>query len=196
MNKGKSRFVIRIVPGTFFNASFLKANGLVYLPGIPYLEDGEFMTRVICLANRVTFINKYLYVRTTRIGSATNSKMLYTEKARNGFLLAANNLLNFKNSHCRTEEQSSFMNQSIIHFTILTIITLDGMKLLKHYSALVRILKSGPLSKLETDGCSQYYKQLGNSYNKSVIRLYLRWIGFKIRKSLQLRLKRLARLVS
>ena len=73
----------------FFKTSYINSYQLRYLENVPYLEDGEFMTRIICLASRVAFIHDAFYLRTKRPGSATNSNLFYSEKARLGFLKAA-----------------------------------------------------------------------------------------------------------
>ena len=107
----------------FFRTEFLRINDLLYLSEVPYLEDGEFMARITCLAQRVVFINDPFYLRTTRPGSATHSMLFYSNKAKSGFLKAANNLIKFKNDNCVTQEQVSFINQPIIHFITLYLIS-------------------------------------------------------------------------
>jgi glycosyltransferase involved in cell wall biosynthesis len=175
----------------FFKTAFLNTNNLRYLEGVPYLEDGELMAKITCLANRVIFINGPVYIATKRPGSATNSRLYYSEKARNGFLKAANDLLHFKINYCNTEEKKIFMNQPIIQFTIAYLISHEGLGYLKHYSKLYNTLKKGPLELLQTEGCTDFYQKMGNSYNYSIHCFYLKWLFFKIRKSLTIRAKRL-----
>lgn len=175
----------------FLKTSFLNSNNLRYLAGVPYLEDGEFMARVSCLAKRVIFINGPIYLRTTISGSATQSKLYYSAKARNGFLKAANNLLQFKQNYCGNEEQKVFMNQSIIHFTIMYLISQGNFNYLKHYSKLHNSLKKGPLRKLATEGCSNFYRKMGKSYNFSIYSFYLYWMLSLFRKSFKIRAKKI-----
>lgn len=165
----------------FFKRSFMLQNGLTYLPNVPYLEDGELMYRVYCLAQKVIFIKDPFYLRTTRPGSATHSNLFHTEKARQGFLKSANNLLNFKIEQCITYEQKTFMNQPIIKFTVLSINSYSGLSYLKKYRLLKKSLKNGPLKKLETKGSSKHYRILGKAYNISLHTFYLQWFIFRLK---------------
>lgn len=175
----------------FFKTSFINSNNLRYLGTVSYLEDGEIMARIICLANNVKFINEIFYFRTTRPGSVTYGKHFYSEKARRGFLKSAYNLLEFRNNFCKNTEQKEFMNQSIVQFTLLYLISLEGFRFLKKYSKLYIELKKGPLRILETTGCSDFYARMGKAYNVSILCLYLYWLFFRLRKFIKLRLKNL-----
>mgnify|MGYP001146144833 CR=1 FL=1 len=175
----------------FFQTDFYMSNGLLYLSDVPYLEDEELMTRAMCLANRVSFLNHPLYLRTTRPGSATHSKLLYTEKAKNGFLKAAKNLAEFKILNCNTDEQKGVVNQSIIHFTILCITPLGLVDYIRNYKSLHTSIKKGPLKKLDYTGCSNWYIMSAKFYNFSMNVFYLKWMIHKINKSIKIRIKRL-----
>lgn len=175
----------------FLKTSFLDLNNLRYLKRVPYLEDREFMARVICLATRVAFLNDPFYLRTTRPGSATQSNLALSEKARDGFLKAAYNLLNFKLNYCKGKEQKIFMNQPIVHFTLLYITSYGSIKYFKNYSKIYKTLKKGPLKNLETEGCSKFYRKMGNSYNKSIHCYYLRWILFRLLRSMEIKWNRI-----
>ena len=175
----------------FLKTSFINSNNLRYLANVPYLEDGELLTRVNCLAQRVLFLNDPFYLRTTRPGSATHSRLSHSEKGRNGFLKAAHNLLQFKTTVCRDEEQKAFMNQYIIHFTIRFITCHGKFSYFKHYSKIFDSLKKGPLKKLDTKGCYNIYLKMAKCYNFSIHIFYLFWLFFSIRKSLTIRHKKL-----
>ena len=172
----------------FFDRGFINSNSLRYLPGVPYLEDGELLARVTCLAGRVLFLNEPFYMRTTRDGSATHSDLIHSERARKGFLKAAQHLMDFKYHKCSNDEQRTFMNQSIVHFTILYIASLKWHKYLKNYSILVDNLKKGPLKKLETKGCSNFYRRMGKYYNYSIHYFYFFWLMNMLFRSLKIRL--------
>ena len=159
----------------FFRTSFINSNSLRYMANIPYLEDGEFMARVICLAEKVIFLNGPIYYRTTRPGSAVNSDLFSSERARNGFLLAAYNQLKFKNNVCKSDEQRLFMNQSIVHFTTLVLVSYKGLQYFWHFLKIHAALKKGSLKKIETEGCSDDYRELGHYYNRSLFLFYLYW---------------------
>jgi len=175
-----------------FKTDFLKAHELNYLVNVPYLEDGELMARIMCLAKRVTFMNGQVYMRTTRPGSATHSPLYFSDKGRDGFIKAAHNLHEFKLEHCRSKAQLDFINDSIVHFTIMSINSLEIKHYLKNYSKLHRALKRGPLKKLDTEGCSPWYKKMGGYYNRSIHRFYLYWISYKIREFIKIELDYLA----
>jgi glycosyltransferase involved in cell wall biosynthesis len=175
----------------FFKTSFFNTNNLRYLANVPYLEDGELMARVICLANRVIFINEPFYTRTTILGSATHSRLYFTEKARSGFLKAAINLLQFKNIYCKNDEQKMFMNQPIVQFTILFVISHGSKKYIKHYSQIYCQLKNGPLKVLELKGCNDFYKKMGACYNFSIHYFYLIWKLFLFHKSLTMKIRKI-----
>lgn len=174
----------------FFNTNFLNSYNLRYLAGVPYLEDGEFIARVMCLAKKVCFLNDLFYMRTTRHESATHSNLYFSQKARNGFLRAAKNLLLFKN-HQSVEEQRVFMNQFIIHFTILILTSLEPLNYFKTYSQLVNVLKKGPLKTLKFEGCCDFHKRMARNYNHSLNCFYLGWHFFKFRKSMKLKFKKI-----
>ena len=119
------------------------------------------MAKITCLAERVIVINDPIYIITLRSGSATNSSLYYSEQARNGFLKAANDLFQFQLNICKTKEQKVFMNQPIIQFTIVYLISHKGIEYFKHYSDLNTALKKGSLKLLQTEGCSDFYKKNG-----------------------------------
>ncbi|MCK5691815.1 MAG: glycosyltransferase [Bacteroidales bacterium] len=173
----------------FFRREFLKAHELRYLQNVPYLEDGELMARIMCLAKRVTFMNGQVYMRTTRPGSATHSPLYYSERGRDGFIKAAHNLHQFKLEHCRNKAEMDFINDSIVHFTIMSITSLEIKHYPKNYSKLHKALKKGPLKKLEPEGCSSWYKKMGRYYNRSIHCFYLYWICYKIREAIKIELE-------
>ena len=64
-----------------YKRSLIIDNDLYYLKDVPYLEDGEFIARVLCLAKRTAIYNKPYYLRLNRPGSATRSD-LFNQKKR------------------------------------------------------------------------------------------------------------------
>jgi glycosyltransferase involved in cell wall biosynthesis len=170
----------------FFRSEFIHSHGLRYLENVPYLEDGELLARIMCLANRTTFINGQVYMRTTRPGSATHSRLYYSDRGRDGFLKAANNLHLFKLQYCRNKEQTDYINDSIIHFTLLSITSLEPRHYFRNYSKLQAALKKGPLKKLEIEGCSDFYRKMGRYYNCSLHCFYLYWMYYRIRESIKI----------
>lgn len=173
----------------FFKYQYLIDNNLRFLEDVPYLEDGEFMARAICLAERVTFINDPFYIRTTRKGSATHSGLFFTEKARKGFLKAANNLVWFKDTIATRAEQKAFLNYQIIHFVILYIITFKRLDYFSKYKRIYKDLKTSKLKYLDTNGCTRFYSKMGRNYNFSLhwffIYLQIHLVFKKIRYNIQ-----------
>ena len=112
----------------FFKTTFIKYNNLYYLPDVPYLEDGELIYRIFCLAKRVSYIAKPFYLRTTRPGSATHSRLFVSDKAIKGFIKAAKNLKEFQRNPSLTSEQITFINQPIIKFSLSPIISCAGIR--------------------------------------------------------------------
>lgn len=174
----------------FFKTSYLNSNNLRYLAEVPFLEDGELMARVVCLANRVVFINEPYYMRTIRPGSASQSKVRYSGKARDGFLKAARNLLEFKFKYCKTEDQKVFMNQAVIQFTILFLSSFERLNYILHYSEIYNSLKKSTLKQLETNGCSDFYAKMGRFYNYSIHSFYINWYLHIIRLSIKIKINR------
>lgn len=175
----------------FFKTSFFATNNIRYLSNVPYLEDGELLARSVCLADRVMFIQGPLYMRTTRLGSATHSDLYYSEKARNGFIKAANNLLNFKEHVCISNHQKTFINSYIVHFTIVAIMSMGTIGYFKLYNKMHKVLKGGGLRKLDTEGCSHWYMKMAKHYNLSMHLFFISSQWFRIQRSLRLRIRRL-----
>lgn len=174
-----------------FKREFLVKNGLRYLAGVPYLEDSEFLARVNTLALRVSFASDPFYLRTTRPGSATNSRMFFSEEAIEGFIKAATNLAAFKNNMNITGDAGSILNYSIIHFIILYLESHTVSGYLSGFSTIRESLLLNGLRKLDLTGMSSFYKRMAKCYNVSVHLLYLNWLLYKFQKSLRIRAGRL-----
>ena len=177
----------------FLKRDFLNNHNLRYLLDVPFLEDGEFMTRVNCLAKRVNFLSEPFYLRTTRKGSATHSRLYFSTQSREGFLKSAYNLFNFKSTICQDDNERDFINQPIIHFVILYIISLDLLSYLRGYRQLYLTLKKGVFRTLDTEKCPEFYVMMAKRYNSSLHCFYFNWLVYKYRKSFQLRLKRITK---
>lgn len=178
----------------FFKTDFLKSNNLRYLTEVPFLEDGELMARVMCLAGRTLVLNDPIYMRTTRPGSATHSRLYYSDRGREGFMKAAYNLYYFNRDFCEKEDQKAFINEFIVHFTMISIASIELSKYVRQYSKLHRTLKKGPLKKLDTRGVHPWYRKMGKYYNRSIHCFYLNWFIYRMRKSLGWRMKRMVSL--
>jgi len=148
-----------------FETDFLNRNKLRYLPNVPYLEDGEFIARILCLAERCIFDGSSFYQRTTRPGSATNSELYRSDKAINGFLLAAGNLRRFQQEQNLSEGQRIFLNQPICKFVLLTLNSALQKPYFKNYKRIRKILFSNNFKKIELKGVETPYNYFVHIYN-------------------------------
>ena len=156
-----------------FRRDFLEHHKLRYLAGVPYLEDGELIARILCYAERCIFDGIPFYLRTVRKGSATNSPLFHSERAINGFLKSAANLAGFKKNPALSLEQKNFLNQAICKFVVLYItssVVPFGFVKLKHAKA--RLNETG-LGKLDLTSVDLEYRILGHLYNFSVVLLII-----------------------
>ncbi len=150
-----------------FKTEFLKHNNLRYLPDVPYLEDGELITRILCLSDRCIFDGHSFYQRTTRQGSATHSNLFYSNKATQGFILAARNLRDFQQEQNLNKKQKTFLNQPIVKFVLLAIHSSSGLKRFNKLTSTIDLLKSLSFMRVKIEGCNKMFRFFGNLYNIS-----------------------------
>ena len=174
----------------FFNNNFIKTNKLYYPPGIPYLEDGELMYRAQCLAERVSFIAEPFYLRTTRPGSATHSRLYISNKAIKGFILAALNLKELQESNSLTSEQRSFLNQPIVKFCLSAVIACSKLRSVHKIFWVRKKLIKNNLEKLELSKCSPFHARYGRYYNKSIFYFLMNFKIYKIILAINIRIKK------
>ena len=172
-----------------FETKFIKDNNLRYLPDVPYLEDGEFISRILCLAERCIFDGYSFYQRTTRPASATNSTLFLAERANKGFLLAARNLKKFQQEKNLNERQKIFLNQPICKFVILVIDSARKPFVLRKIEEKRKILNESGLGKLHLRSVDKEFTRLGFFYNLSVYLLIFYLVCTNITNSFRIRLK-------
>lgn len=158
-----------------YQRDFMSKANIHYIPNIPYLEDGEFLARVMCLAERCIFSVNPFYIRTTRLGSATNSGLFYSDKAIDGFFNAANNLKEFKKTYLLNKAQDNFINQPITKFTLLIVQACTGKGYRSKYQVVKKRIKMQGLAKIEIEGCSAFYYKYGLLFNLSNDLFYYTW---------------------
>ncbi len=158
-----------------YNREFISKYNLRYVAQIPYLEDGEFIARVLCLATRCTFSGAEFYMRTTRPGSATNSDLFYQDKAVDGFIRAAKNLILFRTQTILSQEQQIFLNQPIVKFCMLSVQACVSRKYFRNIFNVERKLKQENLKHLQLEGCRGVFKSYGQFYNISVYLFFILW---------------------
>ena len=150
-----------------FDLNFLNANKLRYLPGVPYLEDGEFIARILCLAGTCMFDGQPFYQRTTRAGSATNSTLFSSDKAINGFIRAAQHLVEFRARYNLSVKQKEFLNQPICKFVLLTLVSFSTSLNVRKFKEVSQKLKASGMEKVNLIDCNIYYRIEGFLYNAS-----------------------------
>ena len=161
---------------------------LYYLKDVPYLEDGEFIARVLCLAKRTAIYNKPYYLRLNRPGSATRSDLFNQRKTIKGFILAAKNLRNFKEDLELNERQIGLINGRIVKFVVLAVHA--TLKSYKNFTWVKKELKNEEFGRLDLSGIKvkTYYYELGELYNRSLDLLYISSKLKNLKKSIKIRI--------
>lgn len=154
--------------GILLKSSFIKDNRLYYLNEIPYLEDGELISRILCLSNKCMFYKEPFYNRTTRLGSATKSDLFYTQKAIKGFIMSADNLIKFKYKNTLNEENKEFINKKIVKFTTLPFFS-SIKNTFSNFNYTIKLLKFYNIRRLDLKGVSKSYLKYGLLFNLSPI---------------------------
>lgn len=174
-----------------FKRDFMNSNNLRYISEVPYLEDGEFIARILCLAERCIFEGGSFYMRTTRAGSATNSNLFYSDRSINGFIKAADNLKRFCTSHQLSAAQLKFMNQPLAKFTLLAVEAGSKLSNWKKTFFVKKKLIENDLGRLSLEGVLHPYSTYARLYNVSpfLFIFYLGWrnlkmsVTYKLKKS-------------
>ena len=163
-------------------------NNLFYLKDVPYLEDGEFIARVLCLAKKTAIYNVPYYLRLNRPGSATRSDLFNQKRTIKGFILAAKNLEKFKSVHKLTPKQIGLINGRIIKFVVLAIHA--TLKKIKNFQWVKQELNKAGFQTLNLSGVDGNYYKLGERYNFSKDYLYFTSIIKNLKKSIYLKYKK------
>ena len=166
-----------------YERQFINHHQLRYLPDGPYLEDGEFLARVLCLAGKCIFEGNPFYIRTTRPGSATNSRMFFSDKAVSGFIKAAENLFEFQQKKELFTLQKEFLNQPVCKFILLAVNASFKNKGAFTFNTVVKILKEKGMKECELKGCISVYKKEGYIYNLSPWLYATYKLGWSVKES-------------
>lgn len=151
-----------------YKLEMLRGHDINYPKNVPFLEDGLFLGKVFTVAQRVGFSSTKFYQRTIRVGSATNSKLLFSKKAIDGFLLAVNDLLSFSKTIPGESKERGLINHVTAKFVFLSLTSCLKSNKFPDFLKIVKALKILGLKKLDLRGCSGVYLRYGNAYNKSV----------------------------
>ena len=170
-----------------YKRELLVMNNLTYLENVPYLEDGEFIARVLCLTKRGSIYNEPYYLRLNRPGSATRSDLFYQKISIKGFILAAKNLNEFKKKKNLDPIQIGLINGRIVKFVVLSVHA--SLKNYKNFKWVKNELRRSNLSTLDLENVDSFYKRLGNRFNRSIDVFFLySWLN-NMNKTLRNRLK-------
>ncbi len=154
-----------------YRRDLIIGNKLFYLKDVPYLEDGEFIARVLCLAKKSAIYNVPYYLRLNRPGSATRSNLSNQKRSIIGFILAAKNLEKFKNNNTLSSKQIGLLNGRIIKFVVLAVHA--SIKKPKIFIWLKKELRNNNLINLNVKGVDIFYLKLGKQYNQSINLFYI-----------------------
>lgn len=146
---------------------------LRFLPAVPFLEDGELITRIMCHTERCIFDGRPFYIRTTRQGSATNSDLYHSPRATAGFLASAVSLKQFQNSELLNERQRVFLNNPIAKFVILTIDSARKPFETDRIKEVSDKLRKAGLGRLHLKGVYMEFTLFGWFYNLGIFPLLL-----------------------
>jgi glycosyltransferase involved in cell wall biosynthesis len=162
-----------------YKKQLLEDYNITYPKDVPYLEDGLFLAKVFAVATKVGFDNETFYQRTTRIGSATNSKLFHSEKAINGFINAINDLKLFSSIIKLNKQQQYLVNHVLAKFFLLCISPSVFSFKFKQYFKTIKKLKQSGIKNIETDGLRFHYKRHISFYNfsKLFFPFYYRFIN-------------------
>lgn len=152
-----------------YKLEMLREHGIDYPKNVPFLEDGLFLGKVFTVANRVGFSSAKFYQRTIRAGSATNSKLLFSKKAINGFLLAVNDLMQFAKTIPNNSKQRGLINHVTAKFVFLPLSSCLKSNNFSDFIKIVNSLKKLGLKKIDLQGCNGTYLIYGTAYNKSLV---------------------------
>jgi hypothetical protein len=163
--------------GMLYKKSLLQQYAIDYPKNVPYLEDGLFLAKVFVVAKSVAFNNDIFYQRTTRLGSATNSRLFFTESTILGFITAIKDLKQFASNNKLRIEQSNLVNHVVAKFVILSLSPSISTFKFKDYFKVIRMLKKSGLDTLETNGLRFLYGKHIQMYNfsKLLFPIYFRF---------------------
>lgn len=151
-----------------YRLEMLREHNISYPKNVPFLEDGLFLGKVFTVAKRVGFSSAKFYQRTIRKGSATNSRLVFSKKAIDGFLLAVTDLINFSKNIPSGSKDRGLINHVTAKFVFLPLTSCLESNNFSDFRKIVKSLKNLGLKKLDLQGCSGTYLKYGAAYNRSI----------------------------
>ncbi|HNP33127.1 MAG TPA: glycosyltransferase [Flavobacterium sp.] len=156
-----------------YRLEMLNQHGINYPKNVPFLEDGLFLGKVFAVAERVGFSSAKFYQRTIRMGSATNSRLLFSKKAIDGFLLAVNDLMHFAQTIPNNSKKRGLINHVTAKFVFLPLTSCLKTNNFRVFIEIIKSLKNMGLKKIDLQGCNGTYLKYGRAYNKSIVNFML-----------------------
>ena len=144
---------------------FLEENSLTFTKGIPLLEDGEFLVRVMALAERAAFLEFPYLIRITRGDSATGGNLRKSNRAFNGFLIALENLNSFKKNNKLMGKQLVVVNQGLIKYISHAVKCSLFGKSIKNILRVKQRTETLKIKNIDPDGLSSSYTKYALLYN-------------------------------
>ncbi|MEQ8534337.1 MAG: glycosyltransferase family 2 protein [Imperialibacter sp.] len=161
-----------------YKSRLLHSYQITYPKDVPFLEDGIFLGKVFIFARRVVFDNERFYQRTTRQGSATNSKLMFSEESIRGFILACKDIRRVTESSNLSPEQTGLVSHLIAKFVLLSLTPALLEYRLFQFFRVLKVLKAEGFSRLELPLEKNRYYKFARIYNHSwcllLIHRYLR----------------------
>ena len=106
------------------------------------------------------------------MGSATQSNLIYTDKARSGFIRAALDIRKFGEEIELNQSQEQLINQAIAKFVLLPLQSSSMGKDFKSYRQIISMLKKEMFFNLSLGGVMKPYSHLGKVLNTSFMFFY------------------------
>lgn len=172
-----------------YRSDMIDRNNIRYPVNVPYLEDGLFLVKVFATANTTGFLDLIFYKRTVRPGSATNSKLFFSERAVSGFILAAKDLRDFRGRHTFSKEQTDLIQHGIVNFVLLSLFPLVGIGTLKRFCKTYKKLEKEGFKKLDLGGVVEPYLSYAKKYNISPLLFGISYWNSLVRKKIIIRRK-------
>ena len=164
--------------GILFKRDILVKYNIYYPKDVPFLEDGVFLIKYFSIAEKCGFSDILFYMRTTRPGSATKSKLVFTNKSLRGFLLGIEDLNLFMTKFSFQSESRKVLNQGLVKFILLPLSICVVDSNFREYRKFRKELRAKGYKKLDLRGCRGIYKHLGTIYNISITLFYPYYLIF------------------
>ena len=168
---------------------YLSVNELYFFEQAVYLEDGEWSPRIFVKAERAAYKGIYFYNYVLRGESLVTSGVAVTQKAIEGYLKSARNLVDFQKKPELSETQKYFINQTIAKFVLLPVIFSANKKGMKEIQNIKKTIFKANFDKLSCDGVQGIRLKHVKLYNKSLYLLYFSLLIENLLKSINKKIK-------